>query len=61
MPFLVLELVERGTLTSYLADNLFIDWQQKLSFAVDTAKGMAYVHSLNRMHRDLKSMNLLVF
>ena len=32
----------------------------KIQFALDIAKGMAYVHGLNRMHRDLKSGNCLV-
>ena len=60
-PFLVLELVEFGTLTSYLKNNSIIPWNTKISFALDTASGMAYVHErLRRMHRDLKSLNLLV-
>ena len=57
--FLVVELVELGTLTSYLAQNT-VEWALKLSFALDTARGMAHVHGLGRMHRDLKSGNLLV-
>ena len=60
-PFLVLELVEFGTLTSYLETNSSIPWLSKISFALDTARGMAYVHErLHRIHRDLKSLNLLV-
>ena len=58
-PFLVTELVELGTLTSYLAHNR-IDWAKKMHFALDTTLGMAHVQSLGRMHRDLKGSNLLV-
>lgn len=55
----MLELVELGTLQDYLAKNT-VPWSTKISFALDTATGMAYVHSMQRMHRDLKSGNLLV-
>lgn len=60
MPFLATELMELGPLTQYLADHPKLSWQQKVSFALDTALGMAHVHSLGRMHRDLKSGNLLI-
>ena len=35
------------------------DWQTKQRFASEIASGMALVHSLGRMHRDLKSGNIL--
>ena len=59
-PFLVLELVQLGSLTDYLEKNPNIPWNLKQRFALDTATGMAYVHKINRIHRDLKSGNLLV-
>ncbi len=58
-PFLVTELVELGTLRGYL-EGRQVDWGRKISFTLDTARGMAHVHGLGRMHRDLKSGNLLV-
>lgn len=60
-PFLVTELVERGSLYSVLMHHDgTIPWRRKLQFALDTAKGMAYLHDSNVIHRDLKSHNLLV-
>jgi LRR receptor-like serine/threonine-protein kinase FLS2 len=35
------------------------DWATKIRFACEIASGMALVHSLGRMHRDLKSGNVL--
>jgi serine/threonine protein kinase len=58
--FLVTELIELGTLSQVLAQGSSIPWSQKILFALDTARGMAHVHSIHRMHRDLKSSNLLV-
>ena len=37
-----------------------LDWSTKQRFAHEIALGMALVHSLGRMHRDLKSGNVLV-
>ena len=60
-PFLVTELMELGTLTNVLHNSsISLDWCTKQRFARETALGMALVHSLGRMHRDLKSGNILV-
>ncbi|XP_062519889.1 probable serine/threonine-protein kinase DDB_G0278509 [Corticium candelabrum] len=62
-PFLVVEYMARGSLTSIL-NNRKIDLEDnlKLRFTADTAKGMRFLHSQRppRVHRDLKSSNLLV-
>ena len=34
--------------------------QQQLTMALDTAKGMAFLHASGLLHRDLKSLNLLL-
>jgi N-acetylneuraminic acid mutarotase len=62
-PFLVVEYMSRGCLGAILRDKYMpLDDRQKLKFALDTAEGMAFLHSLRppRVHRDLKSFNLLV-
>ena len=63
VPFLVMEYMERGSLRNVLYDlSIDIDYERKLSFAMDSARGMNFLHTLEppRIHRDLKSDNLLV-
>ena len=59
---LVVEFCARGSLDQVLQNpNLQLTWlDPKLQMALDTARGMAYLHKSDIMHRDLKSMNLLV-
>ena len=62
-PFLVMEYLTRGSLYHVLHDhNNIIDHPDRLRFAKDIANGMLYLHSSSpsRIHRDLKSSNLLV-
>lgn len=61
--FLVLEFLSRGSLKSILDNKgIILSHELELSFALDAAKGMEFLHSLipPRIHRDLKSCNLLV-
>lgn len=63
LPFLVTEFLQRGSLRQLLANaSIPVPPSLMLSFALDTARGMAFLHSQNppRVHRDLKSGNLLV-
>ena len=72
-PFLVLELVARGSLRGLLredeVDSTPMDAIERkhplsrtvqLRLALDVARGMEYIHSLGTLHRDLKSGNVLV-
>ena len=62
-PFLVIELLNKGSLTRLLRnEEIHLSSQKRVSFALDAAKGMKFLHSLRppRIHRDLKSTNLLL-
>ena len=62
-PFLVMEYLTRGSLYQVLHDHSnVLDHPDRLRFAKDIANGVAYLHSSSppRIHRDLKSCNLLV-
>ena len=62
-PFLVLELMSGGALHSLLRNvDEELTRKNKLQFILDIAEGMKYLHTLQppRIHRDLKSANLLL-
>ena len=62
-PFLVIEYMERGALSGILHDrSINLTKSQQLRFCLDSAKGIQFLHSLRppRIHRDIKSSNLLV-
>ncbi|KAK9753916.1 PDZ domain [Popillia japonica] len=55
------EYIAGGTLTELIHDTSQpLPWEQRVSFAKDIAAGMAYLHSMNIIHRDLNSHNCLV-
>ncbi|KNC56031.1 TKL/DRK protein kinase [Thecamonas trahens ATCC 50062] len=60
---LLTEYLDRGSLYSVLHDpSCDMDWALLVRMATDAAKGMAYLHGNKPpiIHRDLKSLNLLV-
>lgn len=62
---IVTEFMHNGSLYDILHDEnmrIPLTWSNKISFAFDAAKGMAFLHGNNPafLHRDLKSLNLLV-
>ncbi|XP_015777437.1 PREDICTED: LIM domain kinase 1-like [Acropora digitifera] len=58
---LIIEYISGGNLRQVLKDKgKELSWLQRVKFAKDIAAGMAYLHSMNVMHRDLNSKNCLV-
>jgi|JI6StandDraft_1071083.scaffolds.fasta_scaffold07031_10 serine/threonine protein kinase len=59
---IVLEYCSKGTLWSILQSNVELSWEDRRRFALDTARGMNYLHACEVpiLHRDLKSLNLLL-
>ncbi len=59
--FLLMELCDRGSLDTVLANaQVDLDLGTALRCASQVAQGMAFLHSKQRIHRDLKSPNILV-
>jgi serine/threonine protein kinase len=60
--YIICEFVTGGTLYDLLHSDATIERSEKYKFALDIACGMRYLHTLSPpvMHRDLKSLNLLV-
>uniref|UniRef100_A0A672JS75 LIM domain kinase 2 n=1 Tax=Salarias fasciatus TaxID=181472 RepID=A0A672JS75_SALFA len=57
---LITEFIEGGTLKDFIRDVDPFPWEQRVSFAKSIASGMAYLHSMSIIHRDLNSLNCLV-
>ncbi len=57
---IVMELMPRGSLYGLLREEKPLDWPTKYRIALDVAYGIKYLHGLNILHRDLKSLNVLL-
>eukprot|EP00051_Salpingoeca_urceolata_P021955 m.351263 g.351263 ORF g.351263 m.351263 type:complete len:595 (+) comp19896_c1_seq8:1418-3202(+) len=60
LPFLLTEYLARGSLRHLLASEQELSWDLRCCFVRDAAAGLAFLHSLDCVHRDVKSGNLLV-
>ncbi|CAL0334411.1 unnamed protein product [Lupinus luteus] len=60
--FIITEYLEEGSLRAYLhkLERKTVSSQKLISFALDIARGMEYIHSQGVIHRDLKPENVLV-
>jgi len=60
---MIMEYAENGSLYSFMKKpGVKLSWEKLLAFTYDTAKGLEALHTHNPpvVHRDLKSLNLLV-
>ena len=57
---LVMQLMPGGSLFKYLHRGQAIPWIERYRLAYEVAQGLAALHSQEMLHRDLKSMNVLL-
>ncbi|OAY58366.1 wall-associated receptor kinase 2 [Manihot esculenta] len=63
VPLLVYEFISNSTLFHHLHDKgcaHTLPWQTRLRMAKETATALAYMHSMQIIHRDVKSANILL-
>lgn len=56
----VMEFMKNGSLFDLLHSNFELSEQVAIRILLDVAKGLAYLHSLNIIHRGITSDNILV-
>lgn len=58
---LVMELMPMGSLYGVLHNKeINLEWNTRWEIAIGVGKGVSYLHSKNILHRDLKSLNVLL-
>ncbi len=57
---IVMEYMPKGSLFSVLHSNQELTWSNRIRIAVDMAKGLAFLHQEHILHRDIKSLNVLL-
>ncbi|KNE72662.1 TKL/LISK/LISK-DD1 protein kinase [Allomyces macrogynus ATCC 38327] len=57
---IVTEYVGGGNLDEWIHGQKPFPWRQRVAFAQDIARALAYLHAQDLIHRDLKGSNLLV-
>ena len=60
-PCIVMEYMSRGSLHQLLRNRQAeILWDVRMRIALDITRGLAYLHAENIVHRDIRSMNVLL-
>ena len=59
VPFLVMELLDGGSLRSMLDDGAVLTPSQTISLGIDACRGLHYAHSQDLVHRDITPANLV--
>ncbi len=57
---LVMELMPQGSLYDVLRNGQDLPWQTRYQIAADSAQGLSDLHERKILHRDLKSLNILL-
>ena len=57
---LVMEYMPKGSLFKVLHSKEPLDWTIRIKIAAEIASGLAFLHSSNILHRDIKSLNVLL-
>lgn len=58
---MVMELMKKGSLCNLLhSRSEALPWSRQIALALNIASGLLYLHARNIIHRDLKSLNILV-
>ncbi|KAG0233310.1 hypothetical protein BGW42_007508 [Actinomortierella wolfii] len=58
--WLITDYAEHGSLKRAIDKNLLTEWKDKIRIAQEIADGLAHIHQMNVLHRDLKSANVLL-
>ncbi len=57
---IVMEYCSNGSLFSVLHSNQSLEWSIRVNIALGAAKGLAFLHEERILHRDIKSLNILL-
>ncbi len=57
---IVMEYMPNGSLFHLLHNNQTLQWDMRMRIAIEMAKGLIYLHEENIVHRDIKSLNVLL-
>src|SRR5690349_5045493 len=57
---IVMEYCPNGSLFSVLHSNQPLEWSERTNIALGATKGLAFLHEERILHRDIKSLNILL-